>query len=142
MTPVIQYNLRFAVGRGRTPSPALRGRPSALWIPPEPGARGPRPVPDTGTSAIPPGSPRSSGGQPRSRPSAPHVPAGATQAHPWPTQLGRGRAGAPRAQLTFLGAAPSAAARTRSRDDSVLYAVPTGEARGLRQGPRRRLCLS
>ncbi|KAJ1186865.1 hypothetical protein NDU88_003645 [Pleurodeles waltl] len=51
--------------------------------------------------------------------------AGVTQAHSRPTELGSGRAGA---HLPGGG--------------SVLYAVPTSEARSLRQGPSRRLRLS
>ncbi|KAJ1119320.1 hypothetical protein NDU88_007506 [Pleurodeles waltl] len=56
------------------------------------------------------------------------TPARTSQAHPWLAQLGRGQAGAQRAQLTSPGTAPGAAPHTSGSPGSV----DQGE---LRQGP-------
>ncbi|KAJ1154161.1 hypothetical protein NDU88_006915 [Pleurodeles waltl] len=62
------FSVVFALrwwGLDTFPGPAQQARRTSN--PTEPGARGPRSVPDSGTSAIPPGSPRSGGGQPGSQ---------------------------------------------------------------------------
>ncbi|KAJ1090875.1 hypothetical protein NDU88_004003 [Pleurodeles waltl] len=87
---------------------------------------------------------------------APCTPARTSQAHPRLAQLGRGRAGAQRVQLTSPGTAPGAVAHTpgrpgsvdqrelrrgpggpdRSRGATAQRAVQSGKARGPRRRPR------
>ncbi|KAJ1152336.1 hypothetical protein NDU88_005111 [Pleurodeles waltl] len=136
VAPVIQC-LRIAVGgaghppRPHSAGPARHGSRSSWAL----ARHGPLQTRAPARSSQ--GPPDPVGDNPGSGPRAPGAPASATQAHPRPTQLGRGRARAPRAQLTFLGAAPCAAVHTHGPHGS---AAPQELRRGLRgaeQTPRQ-----